>query len=611
MRTLAVLALWVLACLAGRSEITPIPESQQAAPALKILDAYRGARPANSPKILHLVYFTPAGRDPEPRYRERLEAIMEDIRAFYREGMMRSGFGPETFPLERDAQGKLVIYLVKGKDPESSYHKPDSDKVVHACTPALAAAGISMDRETVLIFCNLATWDASASTFSHHSPYYGMWTQANGLCFAVDSVIQDLDNIGKREPILNDDEYGRMSLGKFNTIFIGGIAHELGHAFALPHSGERAEEKALGTSLMGVGNHTYREERRDEGKGSFLTMASTMRLAARPLFSGSDKGMTEDGRLQSCDLTLTTNVTRSDLQGRRGALRLEGTVIGSPPLYGVVAYFDSARDGGYHAPTATSVPDAGGRFAMEISDLAPCGNGELRVELCHANGAVSERRLGFSVDGNGSVDLSQWQTRHVLEPIAKAVADNQPQSAITALQDLEKSGAPAQAKLIGRKLAGTLDPAPKPRPADVPKAVSTFALGDAQPESAEVGWLKPAANRVPLDRGIDSPLLDCGHLYATGLYAHAPSKYVFRLDGKWNELSGEAGLHTVQQPLGSVIFIIKADGQEVFRSDLIRGANLARYKIKVAGVNKLELIVDPNGRNYNDWGLWLDPTLSR
>jgi hypothetical protein len=321
--------------------------------------------------------------------------------------------------------------------------------------------------------------------------------------------------------------------------------------------------------------------------------------------------MTEDGRLERCDLALSTNVTCPDLRGRRGAIRLEGTVVGSPPIYGVIAYFDSVRDGGYHAPAATAVPGAGGRFAIETSDLAPGGNGELRVELCHVNGAVSERRLGFSVDGEGSVDLAQWQIRHELEPIAKAVADNQPKNAAAALRELERSDAPASAKLIGRKLAGTLDPTPKPRPGEVPGTVTNLALGDAQPESAEVGWLEPAANRVPLDHGVDSPLLDCGHLYATGIYAHAPSRYVFRLDGKWKELSGEAGLHTVQQPYGSVIFILKTDGQEVFRSDTIRGANKAQYNVKVAGVNKLELIVDPIGRNYNDWGLWLDPMLSR
>jgi hypothetical protein len=601
----------MIGCLTVKPEVVPIPEADQAAQALKIIATYQGTRPAHPAKKLYVVYFTPSDRAPEPLYYERLTAMLKDIQSFYRDGMKRCGFGLETFPLERDDLGRIIIHLVKGKDPESQYHKPDDEKVVNECRPVLDAAGITLDRETCLIFCNLATWKAQARTFSHHSPYYGLWTQTSGLCFAVDSAILNLDDITNTEPMLNDDEYGDMSLGKFNTIFIGGIAHELGHAFALPHCGERQDEKLLGTSIMGVGNHTYHDELRGEGKGSFLAMGSALHLAGRPLFNGADTGMTEEGRLETCDLLLTTNLTRSDLASKPRALRLTGTVAGSPTIYGVIAYFDSLRDGGYHAPSATSVPDAQGRFAIEISGLEPCENGELRVEFCHANGAVSERELNFAVKEDGQVDISLWRMRHALNPIAEAVADGRTNDAITALQALKEHETSDVTKRIALKLVATLDDSPKPKPAEVPITTSKFALGDAQPDSAKVGWLKPASNRVPLDTGVRSPLLDCGNLYATGLYAHAPSQYVFDLGGKWKELSGEAGLHTLQQPYGSVIFIIKADGQEVFRSEVIRGAQKASYKINLDQVKHLELIVDPNGPNYNDWGLWLDPTLSR
>lgn len=484
--------------------------------------------------------------------------------------------------------------------------------VKRACQPTLEAAGISYEQETVLILCHLANYDEKAGTFQHHSPYFGSWDQQSGLCFAADWSNQRLDNLTKKTPMLRDAEYGNMSLGKHTTIFLGGIAHELGHAFALPHCGERWDEKALGTSLLGGGNHTYREELRGEGKGSFLTMASAMRLAGRPLFNGADKNMAERPKLERCTLTLTTNLTRTDLAGRRAGLRVEGEVQGTPPIYGVVAYFDSVEDGGYRAPTATSVPDAQGRFAIEVSDLARCDDGALRVEFCHANGAISERHYNFSVTPEGTVDLSQWQLRHSLEPVADAVARNEADAARAALQTLETSAASDLAKTIARKLVGTLSDETKPIPADAPDSITQLALGDARPTSAEVGWLKPAANRIPPNEQIASPLLDSGRLHATGLYAHAPSRYIFDLGGKWKELRGTAGLHKLQQPHGSVIFIIRADGREVFRSPTIRAAKQADYKINVAGVQTLELLVDPAGNgNGNDWGLWLDPTLTR
>lgn len=601
--------------MAGATD--PVLESQQAALALKILEAYHGGKAANASPKLHLVYFTPSDREPEPRYRERLEAIMEDIRAFYRDGMVQAGFGPKTFDLARDAGSKLIIHLVKGKEPERNYNKPDSEKVLAACRPVLRAAGLSFENETVLVFCNLANWDATNKVFSHHSPYYGLSVggpanERRGLCFALDSVIQNLDDIAKQQPILNDDEYGDMSLGKFNTIFIGGIAHELGHAFALPHCGERQDEKSRGTSLLGVGNHTYREERRNDGRGSFLTMASAMRLAARPLFSRSVQGATVEPQLETSEFELSTNVTRADLVGRRGTLRVEGSVKGTPPVYGVIAYFDSQRDGGYHAPTATAVPDAEGGFALEVSDLANTSQGELRLEYCHANGAVSERRAPFRVSAGGVVELNLWESLKTLAPLLKAVRDDDAPAAQTQLNRLEASSTPAFTKTVAHKLVATLQNEPKPVPAKAPVTLTELPLGDARAKRAEVGWLKAVANRIPPNNQIESPLLDCGSIYATGLYAHAPSRYEFELGGKWQKLRGEAGLHTLQQPYGSVVFVIKADDKEVFRSTRIRKAAKASYEVDLTKVQRLELIVEDSGNgNGNDWGLWLDPTLLR
>ncbi len=625
MRPLPFLICFFLACATSQLRaVDPIPEPDQAPMAVKIIDAYHGKRPVTPPKKLHIVYFTPSDRDPEPRYQERLTAIMEDIQAFYRDGMQRAGFGPKTFDLDRDAKGKIIFHLVKGKEPESDFPRPLSErmsgdpiasaKVIADCQPKLKAAGISFERETVLIFCNLANWDEKQRSFRHHSPYAGRSTQTSGLCFAVDTVIQNRDDIVKKEPLLKDAEWGTESLGKFNTIFIGGIAHELGHAFALPHCGERWDEKPLGTSIMGAGNHTYHNERRGEGKGSFLTMASAMRLAARPIFNGSDKEEAKPAQVETCKLTLSTNLTRSDLRHRRGALRLEGTVIGSPPIYGVIAYFDSMHDdqSAYHAPTATSVPDAEGRFAIEVSDLPSCANGQLRVEFCHANGAVSGGHLSFTVTPEGRTDLTQWELRDALEPIADAVARNQLDDAKAAMRELEENNPSEAAKEISRRLIASLD-SPKSTPVSVPDEIKKLPLGDAKPQSAEVGWLKPAQNRVPTNDNVPSPLLDSGKIYATGLYAHSPSRYTFDLGGKWKTLRGEAGIHSLHQPYAiGVVFVIKTDGKEVFRSAVIRGSSKASYDVNVSGAKFLELIVEKaSERNGNNWALWLDPTLSR
>jgi hypothetical protein len=168
-------------------------------------------------------------------------------------------------------------------------------------------------------------------------------------------------------------------------------------------------------------------------------------------------------------------------------------------------------------------------------------------------------------------------------------------------------------KTVARKLTGTLENIPKPSPAEVARDVSRFPLGDARPEFAVVGWLTPSANRIPLNAEVPSPLLDSGKIYATGLFAHSPSRYVYNLAGKWKRLEGEAGLHTSFQPYAyGVVFVIKTDGKEVLRSSEIQGTQQVSYDINVNGVKTLELIVEKaESHNGGNWALWLEPTLVR
>ena len=203
-----------------------------------------------------------------------------------------------------------------------------------------------------------------------------------------------------------------------------------------------------------------------------------------------------------------------------------------------------------------------------------------------------------------------------MEALKPLIADVIQEDADAAQKDfaaIEQSDATKFEKTVAQKLAATLSNESKPIPSDAPENVTALSLGDAHAETAAVGWLKPSANRIPLNAEIISPLLDSGKIYATGLFAHAPSRYVFNLGGKWNRLRGEAGLHTTfQNRAFGVVFVIKADGREVFRSPAIRGSDHARYDLNLANVNTLELIVEKaREQNGGNWALWLDPMISR
>ncbi len=354
----------------------------QAKEAARRLADYHGDNRDGERRVVHLVYWTPADREPVAEYQRRLSAIMLDIQDFYADEMERHGLGRRTFNLKQADGDLLEVLLVKGEEETSQYKVASGHKIRDECWPVLRKNHIDLRNETVMIFCNLANWDEKTKVFTHKSPYYAMGGSRGGIGWQLDSPTLAVDRLKLKQPIISDGQYGRISLGKHNSIFIGGIAHELGHALGVPHCREtRDEHHQIGTALMGAGNRTYGDERRGEGKGSFLTFAHALRLASHPQFSGSTQGLTEHAKIEIADAEVK-------LDGNR--LTITGQAKSMIPIYGVVAYFDSDGGGDYDALTATAMPDEDGRFTVESPQLPKNQRGELRVFPLVANGETTD-----------------------------------------------------------------------------------------------------------------------------------------------------------------------------------------------------------------------------
>lgn len=358
----------------------PSEESDQAAAACRILDAWHADQPEPGQRHLHMVCWTPADREFPANYQARLTRIMRHIQDFYAGEMQRLGFGNRTIGLQLDDKRQLILHLVRGLHNTDHYSGPSGSEIRKECLPVLQAAGIDVESETILIMCNLATWDEENLKFTHDSPYYASGSFRSGTAWQLDSPELDATNLSLKEPMIHDGQYGRISLGKHNSIFIGGIAHELGHALGLPHCEARPDEAVRGTALMGSGNRSYGDELRGEGRGSFLTLAHALRLASHPQFSGSVKGLKTDATAAIDQLSITA-------EGK--AITVTGVVSGSPPVYAVVAYFDPDGGSDYDATTASAVPDASGRFTLRSDALTAGKQGELRLFPLHVNGSAA------------------------------------------------------------------------------------------------------------------------------------------------------------------------------------------------------------------------------
>ena len=117
---------------------------------------------------------------------------------------------------------------------------------------ALAKEKLDIDHETIVIFQLLLEWRGNKAV--EIGPYVGGGGPRSGTAWVYDDAKLDARLLSSRKP--GGYYAGPCSLGQFNTHYIGGVAHEFGHALGLPHDCEPNSDLPRGAARLWAGEIT-------------------------------------------------------------------------------------------------------------------------------------------------------------------------------------------------------------------------------------------------------------------------------------------------------------------------------------------------------------------
>lgn len=569
-------------------------DRQKAAKAWDIILEARKDQPQSERK-LHVVYVTFSDRPALEGVEERYDHMLKNIQAYYADQMRENGFPPLTFGLDLDDRGKLVVHYAHVDQPMSAMTVRSSGPVSReAAVKVLRDKGIDPDNNHLLIVCQLE---------DGIGPYYGGGYYKNGNGWTCDQAGLDPRNF------LSKEYFGgryKQTVGGNATIYIGGTAHELGHAFGLPHTCQGWDYPDSGASLMGNGNHHYGKDLRQEGKGSFLAPTDALMLASVPLFNGMETGATEyrvsDGEYSNIHFKPVPH----------GAV-ISGKITSKVPCYAIVVHLDPPGGSDYDANTVGAVPDKDGNFSLEIRRPDYSGYIEMRVTALFADGTRNMIGAPATVSEKGLESPSFVELTYFSKVIAEW-AEGRPQQASEALKQLvaEHGDLPAVKESVPfweKVLSGSETPQ-RDAATEVPDDVDAISLVDVKYGSVKTGWNRPQRDILfPSELGPRARFLD-GKALERFLLVHAPGHVTYNIDAKWKTFKAEVGVAAGKG--GSVQYEVLGDGKPLYKGKVLHDGQSEQVDISVDGVRELEIRISDGGDgNYADWSVIGNPVLSR
>ena len=138
-------------------------------------------------------------------------------------------------------------------------------------------------------------------------------------------------------------------------------------------------------------------------------------------------------------------------------------------------------------------------------------------------------------------------------------------------------------------------------------AAEQISLSDLDASHIVTGW-----GEVGIDRSVSgTPLIIGGKTYRRGLGLHAVSAIQIRLHGAATRFTAMVGVDDVMRGKGSVEFVVRGDGRELWRSGVMRGGQAAKsIDVVLEGVQLLQLDVTDGGNGVGqDHANWANAVI--
>ncbi len=333
------------------------------------------AEPAAEPSAAKLpaanvVYFIPSDLRPCTNYHARLNVVLREMKAFF-DGELRRHGSPARFRLQTDPArpDQIRIFTVHGKEPHTGYPRNGGGAKAHKEVEAYFAAnpGLKDGRQTlVLMPCE--------------GPEYGPYHGWGVYCFAIDYSELDVRFRGAKNP-----------KGKKFAKYFGGMAHEFGHAFGLPHNhATKSDEKAFGTAIMGEGNYTLGDS------PTFLTAASAKLLEVADCSRPDPMPAKPSRHVMGAD--------GATFEKTPQGVRVRGKLPVPNDLHALLAYYDKDKWAGvnnnYDAESfvVPVAPDGSFDFLMPLSEIHPGRTPYVQAQLRYVYKDGTQQLLRHTLD---------------------------------------------------------------------------------------------------------------------------------------------------------------------------------------------------------------------